>query len=52
MISTALSREAPLAMDAETFKALGHRLVDQLAGLLASVPERQSAAHLRCPPTS
>jgi aromatic-L-amino-acid/L-tryptophan decarboxylase len=27
-------------MDAETFKVLGHDLVDQLASLLASVPER------------
>jgi aromatic-L-amino-acid/L-tryptophan decarboxylase len=34
------SREAPLAMDAGTFKILGHQLVDQLAGLLASVPSR------------
>ncbi|HJZ75609.1 MAG TPA: aspartate aminotransferase family protein [Vicinamibacterales bacterium] len=33
-------RQAPLAMDAATFRALGHRLVDQLAALLASVPER------------
>jgi glutamate/tyrosine decarboxylase-like PLP-dependent enzyme len=33
-------RQSPLAMNAETFKALGHELVDQLAGLLASVPER------------
>jgi hypothetical protein len=24
-------RQAPLAMDAATFRALGHRLVDQLA---------------------
>lgn len=34
------SRHAPLAMDAETFKVLGHQLVDQLASLLASVPAR------------
>src|SRR5262245_66159565 len=33
-------RSAPLSMDAATFRALGHALVDQLAGLLASVPER------------
>ena len=37
---TSRSREAPLAMDAETFKVLGHQLVDQLAELLASVPSR------------
>ena len=34
------SRHAPLAMDTETFKALGHQLVDQVAELLASVPGR------------
>ena len=33
-------RQAPLAMDAATFRSLGHRLVDQLAELLASVPDR------------
>ena len=32
------SRQAPLAMDAATFRSLGHRLVDQVAGLLESVP--------------
>ena len=31
-------RHAPLAMDAATFRKLGHRLVDQLAGFLESVP--------------
>jgi hypothetical protein len=30
------SRHAPLAMDAATFRTLGHRLVDQVAGLLES----------------
>ncbi len=32
-------RRAPLAMDAATFRELGHRLVDQLAQLLASIPQ-------------
>ena len=31
-------RHAPLAMDAATFRTLGHRLVDQLAALLEAVP--------------
>jgi aromatic-L-amino-acid/L-tryptophan decarboxylase len=31
-------RHAPVAMDAATFRALGHRLVDQVAGFLESVP--------------
>jgi len=31
-------RHSPLAMDATTFRALGHRLVDQVAQLLESVP--------------
>jgi hypothetical protein len=32
------SRHAALAMDAATFRTLGHRLVDQLAELLESMP--------------
>ena len=33
-------RQSPLAMDAATFRALGHRLVDQVAELIESVPRR------------
>jgi aromatic-L-amino-acid/L-tryptophan decarboxylase len=33
-----LVRDAPLAMDAVTFRALGHRLVDQVATFLESLP--------------
>jgi glutamate/tyrosine decarboxylase-like PLP-dependent enzyme len=31
-------RQAPLAMDAEQFRTLGHTLVDQIASQLASIP--------------
>jgi aromatic-L-amino-acid decarboxylase len=31
-------RQAPLAMDAEQFRALGHALVDQIASQLAAIP--------------
>ena len=31
-------RKAPLAIESATFRALGHRLVDQLAELLDAVP--------------
>src|SRR5262245_28543946 len=31
-------RQAPLAMDADRFRALGHSLVDRLASLLESIP--------------
>ena len=34
------ARTVPLAMDAEAFRRAGHGLVDQLAGLLASIPSR------------
>ncbi|MDH5588752.1 MAG: aspartate aminotransferase family protein [Gemmatimonadota bacterium] len=33
-------RTAPLAMDADTFRALGHEMVDQVAELLATLPDR------------
>ena len=33
-------REAPLAMDAATFRKAGHRLVDRLAELMESIPRR------------
>ena len=36
--SAADDRHAPLGMDSATFRRLGHRLVDQVAGLLESVP--------------
>jgi hypothetical protein len=31
-------RHSPLAMDAATFRMLGHRLADQLAGFLEALP--------------
>lgn len=33
-----MKRTAPAHMDADTFRVLGHRLVDQVAGLLAALP--------------
>src|SRR5262245_9175886 len=39
-LSTTTARHAPLAMSADTFSAIGHQLVDQIAALLASVPDR------------
>ena len=38
--SDTAARLAPVAMDADAFRAHAHALVDQLADLLASVPER------------
>jgi glutamate/tyrosine decarboxylase-like PLP-dependent enzyme len=39
-MSASRSRQAPLAMDAETFRTLGHQLVDQISELLTSVSAR------------
>lgn len=33
-------RRAPIALDTDAFRALGHRLVDQVADLLESLPRR------------
>ena len=46
------SRQAPLAMDADTFRAHSHALVDRVADLLASVPGRpvtpnETPSHVR-----
>ena len=38
-MSQTTKRDAPLALDAERFRALGHRLVDDIAARLARVPE-------------
>ena len=35
-----MTRAAAAHMDAATFRALGHQLVNQLAGLLETVPNR------------
>ncbi|HUR19658.1 MAG TPA: aspartate aminotransferase family protein [Vicinamibacterales bacterium] len=35
----ARDRHSPLAMDAATFRALGHRLVDEIAARLAAMPD-------------
>jgi aromatic-L-amino-acid decarboxylase len=35
------NRVSPLAMDPEEFRALGHRLVDRIAGFLESLPQRK-----------
>jgi glutamate/tyrosine decarboxylase-like PLP-dependent enzyme len=37
-VNGASNRYAPLAMDAATFRLLGHRLVDQVAGFLEALP--------------
>jgi aromatic-L-amino-acid decarboxylase len=39
MMKKGIGRQAALAMDATTFRALGHRLVDQLAARLESIPD-------------
>jgi glutamate/tyrosine decarboxylase-like PLP-dependent enzyme len=40
MRQTSRGRQAPLAIDVEHFRALGHSLVDQIAAFLESVPRR------------
>ncbi len=37
------NRHAPLAMDAATFRSLGHRLVDLVEGPLESLPQDEMA---------
>ena len=37
-VKTAPARHTPLAMNAETFRDLGHRLVDQISGYLDAIP--------------
>jgi aromatic-L-amino-acid/L-tryptophan decarboxylase len=39
-VAVAPARQSPLEMDAETFRAIGHRLIDQVATFLESVPQR------------
>ena len=39
-VEQGFARRAPLAMDAAEFRALGHRLVDRVAALLESIPQR------------
>ena len=36
-----MKRTAPLAMDSSAFRSAGHRLIDHLADLLASIPNRK-----------
>jgi len=40
VVTRTARREAPLAMDAATFREAGHRLVDRLAELMESIPHR------------
>ena len=35
-----MNRQSPISMDAATFRALGHRLVDQVAEFMESLPHR------------
>jgi glutamate/tyrosine decarboxylase-like PLP-dependent enzyme len=38
-MSSTTRRDAPLALDTETFRALGHRLVDTIAAKLEAIPQ-------------
>lgn len=39
-MTIAIRRDTPIALDAEQFRSIGHRLVDDLAELMASIPSR------------
>ena len=45
-ISHDRSRHAPLAMEPEAFRILGHQLVDQIADLIAGIPSRPVTPNL------
>ena len=45
VVAVSDQRDAPLEMNPSQFRAAGHALVDRIADLLASVPERPVAPH-------
>src|SRR5439155_14780537 len=47
-VAGSLTRDAAIAMDAATFRKLGHRLVDHVAGFLDALP-RGPATHDESP---